>query len=93
MNTETTKQAAYESAVDKLDKAFAKGGVPSIKGFKRVLADYNRRINVLVDGAEMCARNLEDVNKTELAIARLQGERQAFQERFDWFAGLLNGRK
>lgn len=83
MTIEETKQKAYESIKGKLDAAFANGGIPNIKAFKATLEDIKKRIKI-VEKHSAFAQDLDEVQKAELAIARLRGQQEAWQERLDW---------
>ena len=84
MKTEQLKQSAYTAIKEQLDMAFEKGGIPNIKAFKKIMADLKKRIKLLESGASFFVQNMEDVNKVSLQIARLSGQLQAYQERYDW---------
>ena len=84
MNTEEVKKSAYRRVKEELDKQFASGMIPCIKGFKKAIAVYKKRIKILESGTMFFARGLDDVDKASLAIAKLSGELQAYQERCSW---------
>ena len=83
MTIEEMKQKAYNSIKGQLDTLFEKGGIPNIKGFKKVIADLQRRIR-LIESQAVFANSLEEVDKANLAIANLQGQCQAYKERLTW---------
>ena len=84
MKSEQMKQSAYTAIKEQLDKAFEKGGIPNIKAFKKIMSDLRKRIKLLESGTSVFARNMEDVEKAQLQIARLSGQLQAYQERMNW---------
>lgn len=90
MTIEEVKQKAYTNLKDRLDAVFVRGAIPNIKAIKKKLVSVNKRINTIEAGSAF-ARSLEEVNKAELAIARLSGEREAWQERIDWINERLRG--
>lgn len=90
MTIEEVKQKAYTNLKDGLDAVFVRGAIPNIKAIKKELVSVNKRINTIETGSAF-ARSLEEVNKAELAIARLSGEREAWQERIDWINERLRG--
>lgn len=83
MTIEETKSAAYMSIKNQLDEAFAKGGIPNIKAIKKVIADLKKRIKAVEFGSAF-ASSMDELHKAELAVARLSGQKQAYQERLDW---------
>lgn len=83
MTIEETKHKAYTSIKGQLDSAFAKGGIPNIKAFKKALENIKKRIKTIELNC-VFAKDLEEVQKAELAIAHLRGEQEAWQERLDW---------
>ena len=90
--TEQMKQESYTSIKEQLDAAFAKGGIPNIKGIKATIASLRKRIRNVEQGV-VFALSLEEANKAELVIAMLQGQQQAYQERLDWINERLNANK
>ena len=82
MNTEEVKKSAYRRVKEELDKQFASGMIPCIKGFKKVIAEYRKRIKILRSCATFFVVSLEDVDRLSLAIAKLSGELNAYQERY-----------
>ncbi|MBQ8969176.1 MAG: hypothetical protein IJ064_05545 [Bacteroidaceae bacterium] len=89
MNPEETRQSAYQNIKANLDNLFSKGGIPNIKGFQKTIRDLKKRINLLETGTQFFATSLEDVAKAELAVARLNGQLQAYQERYNWIQAKL----
>ena len=83
MTADETKASAYQNIKEQLDNLFAKGGIPSIKGFQKVIRDLRKRIKLLEAGCPFFATSEADVEKTNLAIARLSGQLQAYKERYD----------
>ena len=79
-----TKETAYQSIKAQLDATFAKGGIPNIKAFKKIIADLKKRIKLLETGTEFFATSMADVEKAQFQIARLSGQLQAYQERYNW---------
>ena len=84
MTVEETRKSAYESIKQQLDRVFSKGGIPNLNGFRKILRDLRKRIKTIENGALMFAQSLDEVRKAELAIANLQGQLDAYKERFDW---------
>ena len=84
MTREETRKSAYEGIKQQLDRVFSKGGIPNLNSFRKILRDLRKRIKTLESGALMFAMTLEDVRKAELAIANLQGQLDAYKERYDW---------
>ena len=84
MELEQVKRTAYTAIKKELDEAFGKGGIPNIKVFKKTISDLSKRIKLLESGILFFPRSLEDVNKAQRQIARLSGQLQAYQERYEW---------
>lgn len=81
---ESTKQQFYQTTKDQLDAAFSKGGIPNIKKFKKIIHDLKSRIKLLETGTDFFATSTDDVNKAAFLVARLSGQLQAYQERYNW---------
>lgn len=81
---ESTKQQFYQTTKSQLDAAFSKGGIPNIKKFKKIIHDLKSRIKLLETGTEFFATSTDDVNKAAFLVARLSGQLQAYQERYNW---------
>lgn len=85
MTVEETRKSAYEGIKQQLDRVFSKGGIPNLKRFKKIITDLKKRIQTVESGAVMFARTLEEVRKAELTLANLQGQYDAYKERYDGF--------
>lgn len=83
MTTEEMKQSSYQCIKDELEKAFASGAMPNVKGFKKVIASLKKRMKLVESGTSFFARSQEDVTRAELAVARLSGQLQAYQEKLN----------
>lgn len=83
-STDIEKQTAYQSTKKTLDDTFAKGGIPNIKNFKKIIHDLKSRIKLLETGTEFFTTSTDDVNKAAFLVARLRGQLQAYQERYNW---------
>lgn len=83
-STNTEKQTEYQSTKKTLDETFAKGGIPNIKQFKKIIADLKKRIRLLESGTAFFATCHEDVAKAAIQTARLSGQLEAYQERYKW---------
>lgn len=81
---ELTKQQFYQTTKDQLDAAFSKSSIPNIKKFKKIIHDLKSRIKLLETGTEFFATSMDDVNKAAFLVARLSGQLQAYQERYNW---------
>lgn len=84
MNPEEMRQSAYQTIKAQLDKAFAGGGIPNVKAFQKAIRDLKKRIKLLDCGTSFFACSLDDIEKVQLQTARLSGQLQAYQERYDW---------
>jgi hypothetical protein len=89
MSPEEIKASAYKSIKEQLDSLFAKGGIPNLRAFQKIIRDLRKRIKLLDGGTAFFARSLEDVEKAQLQSARLSGQLQAYKERYDWIRAKL----
>ena len=89
MTTAETKQSAYQSIKEQLDKLFQSGGIPNISAFQKTIRDLRKRIKLLEAGTPFFAISEAEVQKASLAIANLSGQLQAYQERYDWIRAKL----
>lgn len=85
MTIEDTRESAYKNIKQQLDRVFSKGGIPNLKDFKKIINDLHKRIKTIENGALMFANTLDEVRKAELAIANLQGQYDAYKERYNIF--------
>ena len=91
MNPEEMRQSAYQTIKAQLDQVFVGGGIPKVNAFQKTIRDLRKRVKLLQSGTAFFAQSLEDVEKAQLQIARLSGQLQAYQERYDWIKERLKG--
>ncbi len=89
MTVEETKRTAYENTVAQFDKLLSEGAILSARRMKKAIADFGKRIRTVELGV-MFAKSIEEVSKAEQAIANLQGQKDAFKERYEWLVKKLN---
>lgn len=73
------QQKEYTLHKESFGQKLAEGFLPNVAGIKKEISSLKRRIKRVVDGS-CFARNLEEVEKTELVLARLKGRLKAYQE-------------
>ena len=83
MNPDEIRLSAYKTIKEKLDMLFASGGIPNISGFQKTIRDLRKRIKLIDSGTQFFANNLDDVEKAQLQTARLSGQLQAYEEKYD----------
>lgn len=74
------KEGRYKELKEAFDKLLAVyEGVPSVKGFDKVIRDTKKRIKALEVGSAF-AKDDEEVKQAEIAMARRCGELQVYTE-------------
>lgn len=80
---EQSKNESYQNIKGQLDKILVPGVIPNIKGIKKIIATLKKRIKILETGTMFFCNSDDQFEKSQLAIARLSGELQAYQERYN----------
>lgn len=76
-----TEKEAYQATKERIESLLSKEGfLPDIKGFKKIIAQYSKRINLLYKGSQVFAQTTKDVEKISERIAVLRGTRTAYKE-------------
>lgn len=83
MNYKEIKQQRFEEVKKGIDDKILQGYLPNIKSMENMVRKLNRRAKKLQDGAQLFAIDLEEVEKVESALARINGEIAAYKVYID----------
>ena len=87
---EEAKQKRYEEVKSKIDMKMQEGYLPNIKAMEKEVRILKRRVKSLHEGAILFAKDLDEAEKANQVLGRLDGEIAAYQVFIDIYYSYLN---